>query len=232
MMLLLWPLNFAISWFNAHVCGTTWDSAKIRGGAAYFMNWMGAVMSASGFTWCYLVVLGMLGSVVPKSLIVHAAQGAPPVTGPLLSEAQLQAFFDLGYLAIIFPILGSGLAITVQAWREIARKKAADRTAGDYVVAGWDTFAQVSNTYSAIREVPRAAGNLGDFFKGDSKDKGWLVVVFLFLMAFLGGIATTAGIISSRRRAVRDEEAYTRSMAEAADRINRRGEAYRARREV
>ena len=28
------------------------------------MNWMGAIMSASGFTWCYLVVVVLFGLLV------------------------------------------------------------------------------------------------------------------------------------------------------------------------
>lgn len=202
---LLWLLNFAISWLNAWGCGSTWDATKAKGGVAHFMNWMGAVMSASGFTWCYLIVLGLLGSVTPMSLIVDAEEGAAPVTGMLLDAAALQAFFDLGYLVIIFPILGSGLAITVATWREFARR-GSERGVGDYAITGWNTFAQVHNTYNAIRTVPGVLDRLGSFFKGgkdsDSKGKGGLVVIVLVIMAALAGCLTTYSIIQARRRAV------------------------------
>ena len=208
MILLLWPVNFAISWFNARAVGSVWDAAKAKGGWAYFLNWMGAVMSASGFTWCYLLVLGLIGSVMPMSMFVEAKAGEPAVTGMLLEGDTLQAFFDLGYLVIIFPILGSGLAITVETWRNFARNK--NRGVGDYAITGWNTFAQISNTYSAFRHVPGVLGSLGAFFgkgskgssSGDSKDRLITLVVGMVLFAVLGGILTTYGIVQARRRDV------------------------------
>lgn len=209
MVFLLWPLNFAISWFNAWAVGSTWDSTRARsqagmGGEAHFMNWMGAIMSASGFTWCYLVVLGLLGSVTPMSLLVSPEKDAPPVTGMLLDPSALQAFYDLGYLVIVLPILGSGLAITVQTWRAFARAK--QRRAGDYAITGWNTFAQVHNTYTAVREIPGVLSRLGDFFggkkSGDNDNKSPLLVLLLVVLAASAGILTTYSIIQARRRAV------------------------------
>lgn len=217
MIVILWFVNLAISWFNAWSVGTTWDSAKAKGGAAYFMNWMGAIMSASGFTWCYLVVLGLLGSVLPLSWFVEAEEGVE-VVGYLLDTAALQAFADLGYLVIIFPILGSGLAITVQTWRGFARRR--QRTAGDYAITGWNTFAQVSNMYSALRNVPGALDGVGSYFGGgsssDSGDKRGLAVVILVAVAVLGGILTTFTIVQARRRAVILNDYHRSIMAEAA----------------
>lgn len=203
MIAVVWVLNFVISWFNAWSCGTTWDGAYAKGGAAYFMNWMGAIMSASGFTWCYLVVLGFLAAVTPASLFITPEEGQV-VTGMLLDAASLEAFFQLGYLVIILPILGSGLAITVQTWRGLARRRA-QRQAGafDYAITGWNTYAQVHNTYSALRHIPSAFDGVGSFFSGkDSKDGKGLIVILLVVLAVGGGILTTFSIIQSRRRAV------------------------------
>lgn len=179
-------------------------------------------MSASGFTWCYLLVVGLVGSVLPMSLIESAKEGAPPVEGMIFDPATLQAFFDLGYVVIIFPILGSGLAITVQAWRSLARRRM-EKTAGvmDYVVVGWDTFAQVHNTISAMRALPGTFDRLGGFFgsgsksSGDSKDKGVLLVVVAVALAALGGILTTYSILQARRRAVVIED-YNRTQSRDA----------------
>jgi hypothetical protein len=218
MIVLLWFVNLAISWFNAWSVGTTWDSAKAKGGAAYFMNWMGAIMSASGFTWCYLVVLGLLGSVTPMSWFVEAEPGVE-VVGTLLDQAALQAFADLGYLVIILPILGSGLAITVQTWRHFARKR--HRTAGDYAITGWNTFAQVHNTYSAMRHIPGALDGVGSYFGGgsssssDGNNRG-LIVIILVVLAVLGGCLTTFSIVQARRRAVVLEDYRRTVLAEAA----------------
>jgi hypothetical protein len=205
-IVLLWFLNFGISWFNAWAVGSTWDSSKEEGsGGAYFMNWMGAIMSASGFTWCYLIVLGLIATQVPMAWLVDAEEGAEPVTGMLLEGDSLQAFADLGYLVIIVPILGSGLAITVASWRAFARR----RTVGDGMVTGWNTFAQVHNTYHAVRALPGVLDRLGGFFGGKSSGsssgggkKGGLIVIVLVILAVLGGVITTYAIIQARRKAV------------------------------
>ena len=204
MIVLLWILNFGISVFNALGCGNTWDSTRARGGLAHFMNWMAAIMSASGFTWCYLVILGLLGAVTPLALFMKGENGVP-VEGMLLDAQAVQAFFDLGYLVILLPILGSGLAITVNSWREFARAK--HRRMGDYVITGWNTFAQIDNIYMAIQETPGVITNLGRFFFGGAKDsdakgKAAMLVVTLVVVAALGGVLTTFSIIQVRRRAV------------------------------
>lgn len=219
MIVIVWFVNFAISWFNAWACGTTWDSTKAKGGAAHFMNWMGAIMSASGFTWCYLVVLGLLGSVTPASWFIEAEEGKE-VVGYLLDAAALQAFADLGYLVIIFPILGSGLAITVQTWRHFARTR--NKGLGDYAITGWNTYAQVHNTYTALREVPGALQGVGDYFfsgsssSSDSKDGRGVIVLILVALAVFGGCITTASIIQARRRAVILEDFRREAWKEAA----------------
>jgi len=192
MILVFFILNLGISIFNAWGVGRTWDSTKAKGGGAHFMNWMGAIMSASGFTWCYLVVIGFICTQVPWT----TGEGAEAVTAPLLDPVSLQAFADLGYLIIIFPILGSGLAITISSWRAVARR----RSAGGFAVAGWNTFAQGYNTYNAIQAIPGVWSRLGDFFggkssssSGDGKNK---------LVLLLVAIVTTYGIVQATRRSV------------------------------
>ena len=156
MIFIVWVLNFVISWINAWGCGKNWTESKHAGGLAHFMNWMGAIMAAAGFTWCYLVIIGLLGTAIPF-------EHDNGTTAPLLTAVQVQAFGDLGYMVIILPILGSGLAITIQAWSVAWRR----RTFGSAAVAGYDTFAMVYNVTSAISTMPKATGRLGDFFFGD-----------------------------------------------------------------
>lgn len=194
MILILFFLNFVISAVNAWGCGYTWDSTKARGGMPHFMNWMGAVMSASGFTWCYLLILGTIGAHIPAQWF--AGEGEV-VAGMLLDPATLQAFFDLGYAVIILPVVGSGLAITVASWREFARR----RTVGNGLVAGWNTGAQIHNTISAARHLPDVFERLGGFFaKGDSDSSKGKLVIVLVVLAVCGGILTTYGIILATRR--------------------------------
>lgn len=213
MIFILWLINFGISWFNARQVGSVWDSSKAKGGLAHFMAWMGAVMSASGFTWCYVIVLGLLGTVLPMSLLQEAKEGMPPVEGPILDPVALEALFQLGYIVVIFPILGSGLAITVETWRYFARKQ--NRSVGDYAITGWNTFAQVHNTWSAVQHIPGVLDNLGKFFGGalggggkDSKGKVGIFVIVAVVMACIGGILTTYAIVQARRRAVVYEDRY------------------------
>lgn len=204
---IIWIVNAVISSFNAWLCGQTWDSTKARGGSAHFMNWMGAIMSASGFTWCYLLIVGLIGSATPMQLFANEGQ---TLEGYLLDGATLQAFYDLGFLVIYFPIVGSGLAITVATWRSLARRRASGQAGfGDYAVTGWNTYAQVSNLYTGYREIPGIFDRLGDFFGGgvssgskDKKGSASIIVVLAVILAVCGGVLTTYGILQASRRSV------------------------------
>lgn len=201
MILLFLGLNFAISWFNAWGCGKTWAETKQAGGWAHFMNWMGAVMSASGFTWCYLVILVLVGSLIPVT------DENTNQTVYAISPEMLQATFELGYVVIIVPILGSGLAITINSWAHFYRT----RTWGGGAIAGYNSFAQIHNMYQAASALPDIFRHLGSFFgKGDSKSKAPLVVILLVVAAAFGGILTTRAIIMStaRRNVERLREEY------------------------
>lgn len=193
MLLLLWFLNFGISIVNAVGCGTSWNETRSSGGFVHFMNWMGAIMASVGFTWCYMVIIGFVASHIP----IEADDGT---SAPLLSGEALKAFYDLGYLAIIAPALGSGLAITVNSWKVFSRS----RSLGDGLAAGWNTFAQVHNTMGALEHVPSVTSSLGSFFDSkNSKDGRGTLVVILVAIAVFDGVLTTWGIISmvsSRRR--------------------------------
>lgn len=196
MIVLLWIWNFAISWFNAWACGKTWTESKAAGGMPHFMNWMGAVMSASGFTWCYLLVLGWFGATIPF-------EQDDGTSAPYLTHETLGVFFDLGYLVVIFPILGSGLAITVHSWGVFWRR----RSIGSGATALYNSYAEFHNMAGALQHVPRAWDNVTGFLSGgssssssDSKGKGGLLVVFLAVAAVLGGVMTTAAIIRSVSR--------------------------------
>jgi len=196
MILLLWLVNFLISAANAWGCGKTWNESKHVGGAPHFMNWCGAIMSACGFSWCYGVVFGFFGS-------QYSYEHSDHVVRPLLSPAALEAFADLGYLAIIFPVLGTGIAITVHSWGVFWRR----RSLGDGAVAGWNSFAQVYNVVSALRDVPRATRGVADFFlgDGDGEDRGKGVVLLLVVGALALGILTTYWILTTTARSTAQE---------------------------
>lgn len=178
-LMVLW--NLFVSWSNAKFVAYNWRVAG-KGGFAWWINGCAAVMSACGFTWCYAL------------LYAHAGHALG-----YLSAGGLRAVQELVYVAIIFPVLGTGLGITLytleRAWRS-----------GDgFEIANglYNVGAQVHNTAGAIRELPGVFEHLGGFFGGSSKsDKdndnpGAALVVLLAGVAMLAGVATTWWIISS-----------------------------------
>lgn len=188
---IVWIINMFISWMNARTVGLIWVETKQIGGWQRFMAWMGGIMSASGFTWCYLVVLLFGGYYAQFSFI-------KPGQHEYLTFHSLQAGFALGYLIIIPGILFSGLMIwidsVVQAWRR--------RDMASIGTAAWNTFAQFHNTYEAYSGISGAWDVVSDFFGrstkgGESKDSGPVILVLLFVaLALLGGTFTTIGIVS------------------------------------
>jgi hypothetical protein len=185
---LVWVLNFGISVWNAYAVGKVWVEARHEGGWHRFMCWMGAVMSASGFTWCYLSFL---------ALTAHYFGW--------ISEEQTLAALNLGYLLLVPFILFAGYAITLDSWGQ------AYRQGGflNYGVAAWNTYASIHNTYSAWRNMGGAFASLGDFLKrrrsssnGGDGPNAIILVILLVALALLAGVITTAVII--RRVAATD----------------------------
>lgn len=190
LLVLIWAVNFAISWWNARSVGLVWVETKQMGGWQRFMAWMGAIMSASGFTWCYLIVL-LFGAYYAQPFLIDTSKGEEMI----LTPDALSAGFALGYIIILPGILFSGLMIWIDslatAWK--------DRRAGSIAGAGWNTFAQIHNTYSAMRGVPEAMESVTNFFFGkkskDSKGSGGLIVILLLILAIFGGIITTMSLV-------------------------------------
>jgi hypothetical protein len=176
-------VNFGISWFNAYSVGRSWADSKAVGGWPRFIIWCAAVMSACGFTWCYLIVLTFMAG----------AAG-------YLSPRYMQLALEIGYVIIIFPILGSGFGI----WMDCLTTAYRRRDFASIATAGWNTYAQIHNTYQAASMLP-------DIFKdimkglseGDSDDaKGKLVILalLLVLVALCGGVFTTIAIVKRTAR--------------------------------
>lgn len=194
MLFVLWIVNFVISWFNAWSVGKTWTETRAVGGSVHFMSWMGAIMAAVGFTWCYTVILGLGAATIP---ITDDETG---ISAPLLNAEEVEVFFDLAYVIYIFPLIGSGMAITTHSWGVFWRR----RSLGSGVTAGWNTYAQLHNFYHAMERLPQSWDNIGRFFggkssSGNSDNKG-LAIVLLVAVAVLGGILTTAAIIKITAR--------------------------------
>jgi hypothetical protein len=193
LVVFVWVLNFGISIWNAYAVGKAWVETKHRGGWPRFMAWMGAIMSASGFTWCYLILLAFIAWAVDWL--------TPDQIGDWLTPDQIGVMVQLGYLILIPGVLFSGLMITLDSWAVAYRR----RTLGSVGTAAYNTFAQLSNTYHAINNMGKAYRNVADYFRGggrsnrssDSKDgAAVLLVILLVLLALFGGILTTWAIIN------------------------------------
>jgi hypothetical protein len=179
----VWILNLGISLWNAYAVGKCWVEAKHAGGWPRFMAWMGAVMSASGFTWCYLLLLALVAWWLEW-----------------LTPEAIGVMINLGYVLLIPGILFSGLMITVDSWARAYR----ERTLGSFGTAAYNTFAQIHNTYYAVRDFGQALRSVTGFFRDSGKSRGGsdrdnsgavVLVVILVLLALFGGILTTAAII-------------------------------------
>lgn len=177
MIVLFFFLNLVISFLNAWGVGKTWPETKAAGGWGHFMNWMAAIMSAVGFTWCYTVLFG-------------------GIAGPLLHklpEAYLEKLYSLAYVVIILPLIGSGIAITINSWAHFWR----ERSFANGAIAGYNTFADIYNLYGAVEALPSVWDNVKDLLFGDDDDNGpWArIAIVLALLAVLSGILTTYLIV-------------------------------------
>lgn len=173
----LFVLNFLISWWNARAVGKIWVETKQAGGWYRFIAWMGAAMSAAGFTWCYLTVIGIVLGVTGK-----------------LTYAQLDLLFNLGYVLIVPVVLFAGYALTFESWRQAFHR----HSLGNMGVAGWNTFASAYNTYNAVQGFGPALKSIGNGFSSLSRSKnGAALVLVLAILALCigGGTLTTAALI-------------------------------------
>lgn len=192
----IWLLNFGISTWNAWAVGSCWAETKAAGGWPRFMAWMGWLMSASGFTWCYLIVLAI---------------GAHEIGVPWMASGELQTLklparetmvaLQLGYLIIIPGVLFSGVAIMLDSWVRAWR----ERTFANIGTAAWNTYAQIHNTYEAVSGFGDAFASVMEYFtssKAESDDDdgnaGALLVLLIAIvaLAILGGVLTTSAIVS------------------------------------
>ncbi len=178
LIVFVWLLNFGISIWNAYAVGKSWVEARAAGGWPRIMCWSGAIMSASGFTWCYLIVLALTA--------YHFE---------VISEEQLAVGLNLGYVLLIPGILLSGLVITLDSWARAFRRGGFL----NYGVAVYNTYAQVHNTYSAITTFGNAFRSVSDFFgksrRNRDRNSGVIVIVLLVALALAAGILTTTFIV-------------------------------------
>jgi hypothetical protein len=169
-LLLLW--NFGISWLNCWFVGRTWAESKAIGGWTRLVTYAAAVMGACGFIWCNLLVVGFVCS-THVGILPHKYQ---------LTDPYLELLWNIGYAIVIFPILGSGLAI----WADSLKQAYKNRDGLSIGVAAYNTFAMAHNTYEAARFLPTVFEKIGSSLK-DSDNKAALATVYVALAVSIGG---------------------------------------------
>ena len=184
-------LNVFISVWNCYAVGTAWNEVSAKGGwFSKLILWSGAIQSGVGFSMPILIALAFTAAKVLTG-------GEESYLTPNEAKEMMQAIFNLWYVAVIFPILGTGLAITAHSLK-VAYERRDFASVG---TAAWNTFAQVHNTWGAVENLGGAFGNLGEFFgkalggKGDGRAKVAILVVLLVVLALVGGFMIAFGLI-------------------------------------
>jgi len=179
-LVVILALNFAISWWNARACGRAWLESKALGGLIRFLVWCAAVQSAIGFSSVFMF---------PLIFIAHAA------VPDYFTDEYVKGALNLWYLTIIFPALGTGLAITIESWIAAYR----ERSLGNLGRAAYNTLAQAHNMMSAVDSLGPALQSVGKMFssvlagRGDAKGKA--AVIGLLIAVLVAATALAAGAI-------------------------------------
>ena len=185
-VILILAFDFFISYCNASYCGRYWSESKSTGGSfrAYVVS--GYVMAIAGFTMVYGYIVIML---LPYILPLFSAFEDTDMT------ALIQLSSDLLYVMIAVAVIPSGFIIwfrsVANAWKQ--------RSFGNIVTAGWNTYAQVHNTVSACREMPSALKRISKALLGGKKKKGnqylGAIAILVIIIALLGGYFTASAIM-------------------------------------
>lgn len=174
-VLLILLLNGFISYWNLYVVGKCWAESKMAGGWQHFLTWCTAIMGICGLTYCYLIPVTFLASVF------H-----------ILPQAYAMGAFELGYLIIILPVLGTGLAMWLESVQVFYRER--DFTSG--AVATYNTYAQFHNMYCAAEAIPSIFSDLGSLVNKTDGDNNALALMVIIVLIVLGaGVLTGVKII-------------------------------------
>ena len=176
-------VNFLISWWNARTVGKMWSESKAMGGFPRVLAVSGYIMSVAGFTMVYVTILILLIGNFGPSFGLDSAD----------ANMLLNLVSDLSYILIVMAILPTGIIIWINSLITFWRHKSL-RTGG---VALWNTFATVSNTINAARNVPSAINGLKRAFSNNDRGSGNILIlgIIIVLAAVLGGYFTASAII-------------------------------------
>lgn len=180
-LVLLILLNVGIAWWNCYAVGSVWKDTMAFGSRfEKALLYSGAVQSTAGFS----VPILLFVTWVVTLLLQTGDTPAPP--------EQINAIWafvmNLWYVAIIIPVVGSGFII----WGHSMREAWKNRDLGSVAVAGWNTFAQVSNTVSMFNNLGPAINSV---FKESKNSNVWLLGLMIVVVALLSSVLLTAKLI-------------------------------------
>lgn len=175
--LIVWlVITVAVSYYNASIVGRWWSESKEIGGGVRFLIWCGAIMAVSGFFMVYLLLL-TLGMYYTGAFVTLGSLLGVAVT-PATVDLLMETVFDLAFLIVILPVLGSGFAIwahsMVVAWYR--------RDVKSIGIALWNTFAQTRNTVTAVRHIPKTTRRVSKNTRDLAKAGGGLAYLILLLL--------------------------------------------------
>lgn len=177
-------INFAISWWNARTVGKMWSESKAIGGFPRVLAVSGYIMAVAGFTIVYVTLL-----------LIGISYAAPyfDFLEPYQTQQLLDFINSLSYFLIVMAILPTGIIIWINSLITFWRHKNL-RTGG---VAAWNTFATISNTISAARNMPSAINGIKKALSNNERGSGNIVIlgIIVVLAAILGGYFTASAIV-------------------------------------
>lgn len=176
-IILLLLVNGAISFWNAKEAGKVWAEAQSLGGWIQTVTWCTVIQSALGFSYIYVYFLSTL------AYKIH-----------VLSYSTISIVYDLSFLVIILPLVGTGFIMTIESWIQ-AKREPSLLSLG---IAGWNTFASVYNAYHVIQDFGPAFNNVKNFFGDfsvDSDDDDKFNIIVIVAVALLAGVITTMVIV-------------------------------------
>jgi hypothetical protein len=186
--LLILVLIYLLSWFSAQTVARSWLDARAAGRWAMPLCWAGAILSALGFTWCYLM------------LVLVAAHSFG-----LVVSTWVQVVAGIG--GLLLASLAASIALLVPVY---CRLQAARARVFAQPALGWKKY-EGAALAATLPEVGRGSENR-------DSDMGTMVVLYALLATttILGFVQTylmiRAGVADAARQIAGD---YRRLVSDA-----------------
>lgn len=183
LLLVLLAVNCLIATWNAWVVGKMWDT--FCGFFAKLVLWSALAQSVIGYS------SGILLGIVMG--LYHYGR---------IDEHHMKLAFDLWYVFMVFPALGTGLVLWLYSVQMAFRRPGVF----SWATAGWNTYAMVHNVGDALQYLPQAGEGAGELLSsnvGSKMDGKALFAIAAFLVSIGLGILLTWAVFALSRRGAR-----------------------------